>query len=78
MRAWLVDGPRRQIEGSLPNAKKTAEIMRLLVTTQRHADSAALIDDVRAVGYKIQAAKPVGEWVAVYWRGWRGTCLCTD
>jgi len=33
--------------------------MRVLVTMQRHPDAAALIDDVRSVGYKIQAAKPV-------------------
>ena len=52
----------RQIQGSLPCAKRTAEIMRLLLTTQRHPDAATLIDDVRAVGYKLQAAKPVGEF----------------
>lgn len=36
--------------------------MRVLVTMQRHPDAAALIDDVRCVGYKIQAAKPVGRF----------------
>jgi hypothetical protein len=35
--------------------------MRTLVTRQRHADASALIDDVRSVGYKVQAAKPVGK-----------------
>jgi hypothetical protein len=30
---------------------------------QRHPDATALIDDVRSVGYKLQAAKPVGECV---------------
>ncbi|KAJ9514734.1 hypothetical protein QJQ45_028387 [Haematococcus lacustris] len=50
---------RRHIEGSLPCAKRTAEIMRVLITMQRHPDAAALIDDVRSVGYRIQAAKPV-------------------
>uniref|UniRef100_A0A7S3R8N0 Translation initiation factor eIF2B subunit beta n=1 Tax=Dunaliella tertiolecta TaxID=3047 RepID=A0A7S3R8N0_DUNTE len=50
---------RRQIQGSLPCAKRTAEIMRALLTMQRHPDAASLIDDVRAVGYKLQAAKPV-------------------
>eukprot|EP00967_Tisochrysis_lutea_P005720 scaffold6781_cov22-Tisochrysis_lutea.AAC.3 len=50
-----------QIQGSLPCAKRTAEIMRALLTMQRHPDAASLIDDVRAVGYKLQAAKPVGE-----------------
>ncbi|KAL6745895.1 nagb/rpia/CoA transferase-like protein [Haematococcus lacustris] len=50
---------RRHIEGSLPCAKRTAELMRVLITMQRHPDAAALIDDVRSVGYRIQAAKPV-------------------
>ncbi|KAI8470531.1 MAG: nagb/rpia/CoA transferase-like protein [Monoraphidium minutum] len=50
---------RRQIEGSFQCAKRTAEIMRLLITTQRHPDAAALIEDVRTVGTKLQAAKPV-------------------
>jgi hypothetical protein len=45
--------------------------MRVLVTMQRHADAAALIDDVRSVGYKIQAAKPVGEYCTA-WRSWGG------
>jgi hypothetical protein len=35
--------------------------MRLLITTQRHPDAASLIEDVRTVGTKLQAAKPVGE-----------------
>jgi hypothetical protein len=50
----------RQIEGSFQCAKRTAEIMRLLITTQRHPDAASLIEDVRTVGTKLQAAKPVG------------------
>lgn len=49
---------RRQVEGALPNAKRTAEVMRLLVTTQRHPDANCLLEDVRTVGSKIQAAKP--------------------
>eukprot|EP00775_Hariotina_reticulata_P007212 gene7212-7426_t len=49
----------RQIQGSFACAKKTAEVMRLLITTQRHSDAASLIDDVRTVGTKLQAAKPV-------------------
>ncbi len=52
--------PRRQVHGSYACAKKTAEVLRLLITSQRHADAAALIDDVRTVGTKLQAAKPVG------------------
>ncbi|WIA19964.1 hypothetical protein OEZ85_005842 [Tetradesmus obliquus] len=50
---------RRQIKGSFACAKKTAEVMRLLITTQRHPDAASLIEDVRTVGTKLQAAKPV-------------------
>lgn len=50
---------RRQIHGSFACAKKTAEVMRLLITTQRHPDAASLIEDVRTVGTKLQAAKPV-------------------
>ena len=34
--------------------------MRLLITTQKHPDAASLIEDVRTVGTKLQAAKPVG------------------
>ncbi|KAF8063033.1 eif2b2 [Scenedesmus sp. PABB004] len=33
--------------------------MRLLITTQRHPDAASLIGDVRTIGTKLQAAKPV-------------------
>jgi translation initiation factor eIF-2B subunit beta len=51
----------RQIRGSFACAKKTAEVMRLLITTQRHPDALSLIEDVRTVGTKLQAAKPVGE-----------------
>ena len=32
---------RREIEGSFAAAKRTAELMRLLITTQRHADAAS-------------------------------------
>jgi hypothetical protein len=39
--------------------------MRLLITTQRHPDAASLIHDVRTVGTKLQAAKPVGAWCAL-------------
>jgi translation initiation factor 2B subunit (eIF-2B alpha/beta/delta family) len=49
---------RRQIEGALPCAKKTAELMRILVTQQRHADAASLIDEVRAVGHRLQSSNP--------------------
>ena len=43
---------------ALPICKRTAEILRLMVTNQKHADAAALIDEVRAVGHKLQQAKP--------------------
>ena len=36
---------RRQIEGSLPCAKRTAEILRLLITKSRHPTAEALLDD---------------------------------
>ncbi len=52
---------RRQIVGSLPTAKRTAEILRFLVTKGRHNTAEALLDDVRAVGTRMQAAKPLGE-----------------
>ena len=42
----------------MPTCKRTAEIMRLMVTNQKHTDAAALIDEVRAVGHKLQQAKP--------------------
>lgn len=51
----------REIHGSFACAKKTAEVMRLLITTQRHTDAVSLVEDVRTVGTKLQAAKPVGK-----------------
>eukprot|EP00798_Chlamydomonas_sp_ICE-L_P015682 gene15682-21788_t len=50
---------QRTVEGSMPCAKKTAEILRVLVTQQRYPDASSLIDDVRFIGQKLQAAKPV-------------------
>ncbi|PNW71642.1 hypothetical protein CHLRE_16g662902v5 [Chlamydomonas reinhardtii] len=50
---------RRQIEGSLPCAKKTLDVLRLIVTNKRHSTAAALIDEIRTVGYKMQTARPV-------------------
>lgn len=50
---------RRQIEGSLPCARRTAEILRLIVTTQRYPDAAGLIQNVRDVGCRMQRASPV-------------------
>lgn len=51
---------RRQIEGSLPCAKRTAEILRLLITKSRPSTPEALLEDVRTVGARLQAAKPLG------------------
>lgn len=51
---------RRQIEGSLPTAKKTATLMRQLLTTRRHVDAQHLLDDVRSWGIILQSAKPSG------------------
>ena len=52
---------RRQIEGSLMCAKRTAEILRLLITKSRHSTPEALLEDVRTVGTRLQSAKPLGE-----------------
>ncbi|EFJ41048.1 eukaryotic translation initiation factor 2B beta [Volvox carteri f. nagariensis] len=49
----------RQIEGSLPCAKKTLDVLRLIVTNKKHSTAAALIDEMRSVGYKMQTARPV-------------------
>lgn len=51
---------RRQLEGALPCAKATAEVLRTLVTSRRHPDAQALLDDVKSTGIKIQDAKPLG------------------
>lgn len=52
---------RRQIQGSLATAKRTAVFLRLLITSRRHADAQALLDDVRHWGTHVQAAKPFSE-----------------
>lgn len=52
---------RRQIEGSLPTAKKTVEILRLLLTTRRHSDGQQIIDELRSWGTVMQTAKPSGQ-----------------
>ena len=52
---------RRHVEGSLATGKRTAELLRILITSQRHADAQSLLDDVRRVGVRIQSAKPLGE-----------------
>ena len=52
---------RRQIKGSLATAKRTAIFLRLLITSRRHSDAQALLDDVRLWGTKLQTAKPFSE-----------------
>ena len=52
---------RRQVEGSIPTAKATAELLRTLITRFRHPDAAALLTDVRNWGIQLQAAKPLGD-----------------
>ena len=56
---------RRQIEGSMPSAKKTTELLRLLLTTRRHSDGQQLMGDVRSVGVTMQKAKPSGEQMTI-------------
>ncbi|KAG1654754.1 hypothetical protein FOA52_003668 [Chlamydomonas sp. UWO 241] len=50
---------RRQVEGAMDCARRTAEVLRQLLTTQKHPDAASLIDDLRAVGLKMQRSNPV-------------------
>lgn len=51
---------RRQIEGSMRTARKSTELIRLLLTTRRHADGHQLLEEVRSVGVTMQKAKPSG------------------
>lgn len=50
---------QRKLEASLDAAKGTAELMRQLVTSQRLPDPHSLLAEVKNVGLKIQAAKPI-------------------
>lgn len=65
----------RRIEGSLDAAKRTAELLRQLVTSQRLTDPQSLLEEVKSVGVRIQSAKPIGElggcWCAGLWEGRR-------
>eukprot|EP01023_Acetabularia_acetabulum_P053735 TRINITY_DN6023_c0_g1_i12.p1 TRINITY_DN6023_c0_g1~~TRINITY_DN6023_c0_g1_i12.p1 ORF type:complete len:359 (-),score=31.29 TRINITY_DN6023_c0_g1_i12:137-1213(-) len=49
----------RQVEGSLPCARRTAEILRQLITTRRPTDGVSLLEDVRQVGVRLQRVKPM-------------------
>ena len=50
----------RKVEGSLATGRRTAELLRIFVSSCRHSDAVALVEDVRSVGNKLQAAKPIG------------------
>ncbi|KAL3162511.1 hypothetical protein ABBQ32_010168 [Trebouxia sp. C0010 RCD-2024] len=49
----------RKVEGSLATGRRTAELLRIFISTCRHSDAIALVEDVRSVGNKLQAAKPI-------------------
>ncbi|CAG9464854.1 unnamed protein product [Pedinophyceae sp. YPF-701] len=50
---------RREVQGALYTAKKTVEILRLLITKSRFPEPWSMLEEVAAVGRKIQAAKPM-------------------
>lgn len=50
----------RKIEGSLATGRRTAELLRIFISTSRYSDALTLMEDVRSVGNKLQAAKPIG------------------
>lgn len=60
---------RRRIEGSLATGRRTAELLRILISTNRQSDALALIQEVRSVGNKIQASKPLGKGALHYHKG---------
>lgn len=62
---------QRRIEASLDAAKGTAELMRQLVTSGKLPDPQSLLAEVKNVGLRIQAAKPIG---ACGPTGWPGLC----
>lgn len=50
----------RRIDGSLAAAKGTAELLRQLVTSSRLNTPEVMLAEVKRVGLRIQAAKPIG------------------
>lgn len=50
---------RRQVVGSTATAKRTAMILRVLVTKSRRSTPEGLLQDVLATGMQMQAAKPL-------------------
>lgn len=59
----------RKVEGSLATGRRTAELLRIFVSSCRHSDAVALVEDVRSVGNKLQAAKPIGASRKLSYRG---------
>jgi hypothetical protein len=53
----LVD---RRVAGSLAAAKGTAELLRQLITSSRLNTPELMLAEVKRVGLRIQAAKPIG------------------
>lgn len=51
----------RRTDGSLAAAKGTAELLRQLITSSRLNTPEVLLAEVKRVGLRIQAAKPIGE-----------------
>lgn len=49
---------RRQVEGSLSVAKRTAEVLRQVVSAERKVTQGALLDAVKAVGARLVRAQP--------------------
>eukprot|EP00887_Chlorella_sp_A99_P005916 scaffold29.g5916.t1 len=49
----------RRVSGSLEAAKRTAELLRQLVTSSRLTDPQSLLEEVKRIGVKIQLAKPI-------------------
>lgn len=51
----------RRTDGTLAAAKGTAELLRQLVTSSRLNTPEVMLAEVKRVGLRIQAAKPIGE-----------------
>lgn len=49
----------RQIHGSLPVAKRTAEVLRLVISSEKGASKSTLIDAVRHAGSLLQSSAPL-------------------
>lgn len=49
---------RRQLHGANHAAKRTTELLRLVVVAKRHSTANSMIEDVKNVGVQLQSAKP--------------------